>query len=135
MKLTSALAAVLFSFPLLAQAPAQTDWDAAGAKWWSHVEYLASDELKGRLPGTPGFEQATQYVVEQFKAIGLKPAGGDGYLQPIKLLSLRTDNAKSSIELESAGKRTSLEVGKDITLSPHVTQGPAVDAPLVFIGY
>ena len=97
MKLTGVFAAVLFSFPVWAQAPVQTDWDAAGAKWWAHVQYLASDDLKGRLPGTPGFEAATQYVVEQFKAIGLKPAGGDGYLQPVKLLSLRTDNAKSSV--------------------------------------
>jgi Peptidase family M28 len=136
MKLTRVSAAILFSLPLFAQTSVQTDWNAAGAQWWSHVQYLANDDLKGRLPGTPGFELATQYVVQQFKAIGLTPAGGDGYLQPIKLLSLRTDNAKSSVELEAtSGKRASLEVGKDITLSAHVTPGPAVDAPLVFIGY
>jgi hypothetical protein len=136
MKLSRAVAAVLVaSSPLFAQAPAQPNWDAAGAAWWSHVQYLADDKLQGRLPGTPGFELATQYVVDQFKSIGLKPAGGDGYLQPIKFLSLKLDNAKSSVELDHAGQHTALKIGEDITLSPHVTPGPAVDAPLVFIGY
>ena len=26
-----------------------TDFTAEGKRWWSHIEYLASDELKGRL--------------------------------------------------------------------------------------
>src|ERR1700742_398861 len=139
MKPLRALLAVLLSIPLFAQAPPPTpadpDWDAAGAAWWSHVQYLADDKLQGRLPGTPGFESATQYVVSQFKSIGLKPAGTDGFLQPIKLLSLRTDDEKSTVDLESEGKHTSLKPGKDITLSPHVASSSPVDAPLVFIGY
>ena len=139
MKSLRALFSVLLSIPLFAQTPPPTpvepDWDAAGAAWWSHVQYLADDKLQGRLPGTPGFESATQYVVSEFKSIGLKPAGSDGFLQPIKLLSFRTDNDKSSVELESTGKHASLKPGKDITLSPHVASSSPVDAPLVFIGY
>jgi hypothetical protein len=139
MKLLRALPVVLFSISLFAQTPSamssEPDWDAAGAAWWSHVQYLADDKLQGRLPGTPGFESATQYVVSQFKTIGLKPAGTDGFLQPIKLLSFRTDDDKSSAELLSADKHVTLKPGKDITLSPHVTSGSAVDAPLVFVGY
>ena len=139
MKPLRALFVVLLSIPFFAQTPsnlpAETDWDAAGAAWWSHVQYLADDKLQGRLPGTPGFESATQYVVNQFKAIGLKPAGTNGFLQPIKLFSFRTDDDKSSVELVSADKHVALKPGKDITLSPHVASGSAVDAPLVFIGY
>jgi hypothetical protein len=139
MKPLRALLVVLLSIPFFAQSPSNTppepDWDAAGAAWWSHVQYLADDKLQGRLPGTPGFESATQYVVNQFKAIGLKPAGTNGFLQPIKLLSFRTDDDKSSVELVSADKHAVLKPGKEITLSPHVASGSAVDAPLVFIGY
>jgi hypothetical protein len=142
MKLSRTLAAVVFSLPLLAQSPAPTpaqpDWDTLGDAWWAHVQYLADDKLQGRLPGTPGFELATQYVVHQFQSIGLKPAGGDGsYLQPVKLLSYKLDTEKSSVELDSASTRTTLKVGPDITLSPHITPGPTptVDAPLIFIGY
>lgn len=139
MKSLWAFLAVLVSIPLLAQTPpstpAEPDWNAAGAAWWAHVQYLADDKLQGRLPGTPGFESATQYVISEFKSIGLKPAGTDGFLQPIKLLSFRTDDEKSSVELESAGKTTSLKPGKDITLSPHVAASSPVNAPLLFIGY
>jgi hypothetical protein len=137
MKLTRAAIVALIALPLLAQAPssgpADPDWDALGAQWWAHVQYLASDDRQGRLPGTPGFEQATQYVVDQFKAIGLQPGNGASYLQPIKLDALRVDAAKSPIELEFNGERKLVKPG-EITLSPHVTPGP-VDAPLVFIGY
>ena len=134
MKLTRVFAATLIAPLLLAQAPANTDWDAAGAAWWAHVQYLASDERQGRLPGTPGFEEATQYVIGQFKSIGLKPGAGSDYLQPIKLDAIRLDAEKSTVELEVNGVRTALKPG-EMTLSAHVTPGPPVDAPLVFIGY
>jgi hypothetical protein len=129
------LAAVFVSLPLIAQAPAVPDWDKAGAAWWAHVQFLADDKLQGRLPGTPGFESAVQYVEDQFKAIGLKPAGGDGYLQPVELARLALNQEKSSVEVDSGGTKTELKVGQDIMLSPHVTAGGPVDAPLVFIGY
>lgn len=42
------------------------------------VEYLSSVELGGRLTGSPGEIKATTYVAEQFRAMGLKPAGDKG---------------------------------------------------------
>ncbi len=125
--------ALLVTLPLSAQtAP---DWNARGAAWWSHVQYLADDKLQGRLPGTPGFELATQYVVDHFKEIGLKPAGApDSYLQPITFHSLKLNSSKSTVELVSPSGPTQLAVGKDILPSAHVAPGP-LEAPLVFIGY
>lgn len=134
MKLIRIFAATLVAPLLFAQAPTEPNWDALGAQWWSHVQYLASDELQGRLPGTPGFESATVYVEGQFKAIGLKPGAGTSYRQPVKLDSLRLDAAKSRVELEAGGTKTAMKLS-GIALSPRVTPGPAVDAPLVFIGY
>lgn len=43
-----------------------------------HVEYLASDDLKGRDNGTPEGRKAADYVAERFKEAGLRPAGRDG---------------------------------------------------------
>jgi hypothetical protein len=134
-------AAVLATLPLSAQTGTQTgtppdpDWTARGTAWWSHVQYLADDKLQGRLPGTPGFELATQYVVDRFKAIGLKPAGApNSYLQPVLLHSVRLNPSRSKVEIESGGTTTQLAVGKDITPLPH-GPGGSIDAPLVFIGY
>lgn len=130
--------ALLSTLPLSAQtsSPSDPDWTARGSAWWSHVQYLADDKLQGRLPGTPGFEQATQYVVDQFKAIGLKPAGApNSYLQPVLFHSVRLNPGKTKVELEPAsGAAVPLVVGKDITPIPHGADG-TVDAPLVFIGY
>ena len=48
-----------------------------------HVEYLASDDLEGRRPGTPGGQKAGDYIAARFAEYGLQPAGsGDTYFQP-----------------------------------------------------
>jgi hypothetical protein len=44
----------------------------------AHVNYLASEVLEGRGPGTPGLDQAADYITEQFKKAGLQPGGDDG---------------------------------------------------------
>jgi hypothetical protein len=47
-----------------------------------HVAFLASPELAGRGLGSPGLEQAAQYVAGRFKAYGLMPGGDAGtYVQ------------------------------------------------------
>ncbi len=47
------------------------------------VEYLASPELEGRAPGSPGGVLARRFVENAFESIGLEPAGEDRYAQAI----------------------------------------------------
>jgi Zn-dependent M28 family amino/carboxypeptidase len=49
----------------------------------ARVEYLASPELEGRAPGTPGGLLARAHVEAAFAELGLVPAGLDGYQQAI----------------------------------------------------
>ena len=49
----------------------------------ARVEYLASPELEGRAPGTPGGLLARAHVEAAFTELGLVPAGLDGYQQAI----------------------------------------------------
>src|SRR6266702_1911188 len=105
MKLSLRLATAATLLPLtLAQTSTQAqttvpDYNALGQVWWSHVQYLASDDLQGRRPGTPGFDSAVTYVQQQFKAIGLKPAGLHDYFQPVPLDQITLDLEKSSVSL------------------------------------
>ena len=46
-----------------------------------HIQFLASDELKGRYPGTPESKIAQKYLVEQYKSNGIEPLDKNGYLQ------------------------------------------------------
>ena len=43
----------------------------------THIRYLASDDLRGRMSGTPGAEKAAEYIYSEFKQSGLKPSGDD----------------------------------------------------------
>src|SRR5687768_6159614 len=52
----------------------------------AHIRTLSSDEFEGRAPGTPGEERTVNYLVEQFKSMGLQPGNPDGtFIQPVPL--------------------------------------------------
>src|SRR5690242_17985292 len=87
------------------------------ARWWSHVEFLASDALQGRDTGSPGFEKAAAYVETQFKAIGLKPGGVDGYRQPVRLESRTLIAEEATAALRRDGVEIPLVPREDATLS------------------
>ncbi len=46
-----------------------------------HVQYLADDKLEGRLTGTNGELLAMEYIVGQYREMGLEPKGSNGYVQ------------------------------------------------------
>ena len=105
------------------------------AQWFAHVQYLASDDLKGRLIGTPGYLKAVEYVQGQYKQLGLKPAGTQGYLQPVPFDSVQVDAAASSLSAEHAGKVIAFKIGSEAILSPHADANTSIDAPAVFAGF
>ncbi|MBD0257399.1 MAG: peptidase M28, partial [Cytophagales bacterium] len=56
----------------------------------AHVQYLADDRLRGRLPGTEGYQLAVDYVTGQLREMGVEPAGENGtYLQRVRLRNAR----------------------------------------------
>jgi hypothetical protein len=59
----------------------------------AHVYRLASPEFMGRKG--PGGVRASEHIAEAFKRIGLKPAFGDSYFQPIPWLLADDKNPKS----------------------------------------
>ena len=100
------------------------------------VSFLAHDDQEGRGPGTKGIEVSADYIAENYKAAGLKPApGADGYFQPF---SIRGDASISDspalafngpdgkeIKLEKA-EFSPLAIGSSATFS---------GLPIVFAGY
>src|ERR1035438_6325642 len=84
---------------------AATDFTAEGKRWWSHIEYLASDDLKGRDTGSEGHLKAARYVAGEFERSGLKPAGTSGYFQPVKFdVKQIVEEDESSLALVRDGK-------------------------------
>jgi hypothetical protein len=106
-----------------------------GARWWSYVEFLASDKLEGRNTGSEGHRKAAEYVAGQFERDGLKPAGEQGYIQPVKFVTKELDESRSSLTLERNGKSEGVKLGEDAIISTRVDPQPVVEAGLVFVGY
>jgi Peptidase family M28/PDZ domain len=57
----------------------QTENSITAANIKKHVSFLASDKLEGRGTSTKGEQKAAKYIAKQFKKLGLKGAGTEGY--------------------------------------------------------
>ena len=98
---------------------------------------LASDEFQGRAPGTPGEDKTIPYLIEQFKAAGLEPAGENGgWTQAVPMIHTRLQ-APASLAFTQASQVTSLKFPDDLylgTVRP-VDRVRIANAPMVFVGY
>jgi hypothetical protein len=68
----------------------------------AELTYLASDELKGRDPGTPEMALAYDFIAKQLEAAGAKPLpGADGYFQNIPFM-MSAPPTKGEINLKDS---------------------------------
>jgi Zn-dependent M28 family amino/carboxypeptidase len=110
-----------------------TDWDAAGKAWWRHVSYLASDKLKGRNVGSPGFDLAAEYVAKQFEKAGLKPAVENSYFQQVDFVE--TSMVSSSLTLVRGDRTIQVPVPDEAHPGFSPNSPEVMEAPVVFAGY
>ena len=98
---------------------------------------LASDEFQGRAPGTPGEGKTIPYLIEQFKAAGLEPAGENGgWTQTVPMIHTRL-KAPVNVSVSQGGKTVPLRYPDDVylgTVRP-VDRVRIEKAPMVFVGY
>jgi Zn-dependent M28 family amino/carboxypeptidase len=107
-----------------------------GQSWWSHVKVLADDNMEGRETGSAGLRKAQAYIVEQLTRAGLKPAGSQGFYQPVHLIERQIDETSSAAALVRGGKAEPLVLGEDAYFNTRVDLAASeITAPLVFIGY
>jgi Zn-dependent M28 family amino/carboxypeptidase len=102
----------------------------------AHLAFLASDALEGRGTGQRGGELTVDYLEAQAMAIGLQPANGGSYRQPVKIAGVKSSPEKSSVAMVAGGQALPLTFGKDWVWAPGDTQPVHnMDAELVFAGY
>ena len=102
-----------------------------------HIKVLASDEYEGRAPGTKGEELTTAYIIDQFKAIGLKPGNVDGtYIEKVPLVGITAD-PNVTLAFKKGGKELKLRFKDDfVAWTKRVTKTVQVDnSEMVFVGY
>lgn len=95
------------------------------------LDYLASDALRGRDTGSPGFAAAADYIEARLRAAGVAPAGDAGtYRQHYDLRELRVNTSGASLTI---GTRR-FAFGDDFILRSFA--GP-IDGtvPVVYVGH
>ena len=119
---------------------------AVGASPPTHVDtqrmseisrVLASDAFQGRAPGTPGEDKTIPYLIEQFKAAGLEPAGENGsWVQTVPMIHTQL-KSPVSLSVSQSGQTFPLSFPNDVylgTVRP-VDRVRIENAPMVFVGY
>jgi aminopeptidase YwaD len=97
-KIAVFIALYLFSFNV---GHAQTAFDETqvSKKLKNHISILASDAFEGRETGTNGEHLAYDYIIAQFKDIGLETKGTDGFLQPFDFTKETVIGEKTFLKL------------------------------------
>ncbi len=95
----------------------------------SHLEYLASDDLKGRYPGTEGGLAAAKYINDQFREAGLTPLGENGFqhFEVTTSVSLGEDNYLSVNGVQAEVEEQYMPFS--------YSKSDKIDARVVFAGY
>ena len=135
--LLSSAAIAILAGPSLAADPVFST-----ARLSDHVKVLSSDAFEGRGPATPGEVKSVEYIVEQFKAAGLKPGGdptkaGRAWTQDVPLARFQTEGPVK-ISVTAGGATQTWTQGEQMAIRAAETGATHVaikDAPVVFVGY
>ena len=102
----------------------------------AHIAYLASDELEGREAGKPGYDKAARYVAEQFAAMGLEPAGDDGWYQQVPLVSYQVEEGSAAMTLHRGEAGVTLAYRDEFAVSGDpLREETEVRAEVVYVGH
>jgi hypothetical protein len=97
-----------------------------------HIKYLSSDDLAGREPASKGDRLAADYLIKNFKSLGIKPGNGDSYLQKVDLLAI---NSSVSQNLKIADIEFDYPNNYVANTRKKETLRSIENSELVFVGY
>lgn len=98
-----------------------------------HIDFLASDSLKGRDTPSEGLNIAADYLVAEFKRYGLQPLNGS-YFQKFNVNRVRLGD-ENYLKLEKTGRpEVSFRIKKEF-MPYGLTANSASEGELVFAGY
>lgn len=104
----------------------------SATEYQRHIATLSSDEFEGRKPGTAGERKTVQYLIDEFKRLGLKPGNGSSWVQEVPIVEI-TAGSDASLRLGSR----ELTYSRDMVIWTKrlVPEASLADSPLVFVGH
>lgn len=120
---------ILLALPVAAEKKFQFD----GREALKHIEIFAADDMRGRMPGEPGYQKAVDYAVSKFKEWGIAPAGLLGsYLQDLTVPYHKAETG-AALRVVSGMRTLPFTYGYDWTAHPMSGSGN-FSADVVFAG-
>ncbi len=113
--------------------PAEAVNTITASQTQARINYLASDEMRGRDTPSPELEAAADYLAKEFEAFGLKPAGdAGGYIQRYPYTKVMIDRGSIELEMIAGGTATPWALGSDFFAIPSTVA--SAQAEPVFVG-
>lgn len=103
-----------------------------------HITYLASDELEGRMTGTPELYKAADFLKNEFESYGLNPLFNGSFFQDFPFMEKlelgdKNEFVTESISVNIPGARNSKLEQEFIPLS--FTDNQSIECKVIFAGY
>ncbi|SEO77685.1 Zn-dependent amino-or carboxypeptidase, M28 family [Luteibacter sp. UNC138MFCol5.1] len=112
--------------------------EITGDDFAAHLRVISSDEYDGRKPGTLGERLTTNYIIEQFKRMGLEPGNKGDWIQTVPAVST-TLNGQDTLALDVAegGGTEKFAFGNDMVVGTLQAKSDVdlKDSDIVFVGY
>ncbi|MCE4217917.1 M28 family peptidase [Pseudarcicella sp. GAP-15] len=105
---------LLLALPLLAQAQ-KIDKIITRSETERIETYLASDELAGRKPFTPGIEKAAQFISAEFEKAGLQKTNGS-YLQSFPMYQSKVLSVAGGLDEQTLESKQVAIISKEATI-------------------
>jgi hypothetical protein len=101
-----------------------------------HLNFLASDAMRGRNTPSPELERAADYIAEHFKKIGLEPIGAS-YKLPYTLYrpDIDTSSAVTYLRINRNGTTQEFRLGKDFIPFDATGDQSVKDLPVAYVGF
>ncbi|HZQ68778.1 MAG TPA: M28 family peptidase [Terriglobales bacterium] len=103
-------------------------------RYLEDIKVLTQPAMEGRGDGTKGLEKAAQFLADNYKKFGLKPAGTSGYFQPFTVTTGARLQAKNRLEVTVNGTTKSLKLNENYVPLNFSAVG-SISGPMVFVGY
>jgi hypothetical protein len=95
------------------------------------VSFLASDALEGRDTPSKGLDIAAEYLAAQFRALGLKPAGTDGYFQVADYALITPPPSGFMLTFESASEKYEVKPERAVASAWKAAEGASLEVLVV----
>ncbi len=101
-----------------------------------HVSVIASDEFRGRAPGTNGEELTIHYLADAFGRLGLEPANEGSYFQELSLVEITAEPSMEMLISGADGQFVPAYREDFIGTTSQISENIVIDnSEIIFIGY